>query len=365
MNKIAVVGVGRLGLCFALNAEVVGYEVHGIDVDENMVKQLKEKQLVTSEPSVSDYLKKSTRFFPTTSFEIIIQLDITFIYVMVPTPSDKDGSFLHNYIDDCINKILELGIPKEKKHIVIGSTTMPGYCEKLAERLSDFNYTVTYNPEFIAQGSIIHDQQFPDQILIGEGDSDATAKLREIYAKICRSSPEILVMDRTSAEITKLATNCFLTMKISFANAIGDLANKLNANPDLVLSAVGCDSRIGKKYLKYGFGFGGPCFPRDNQALQLAAKRVDYSLLLSESTVKVNQIHLEFQFQKLIEQSLDVYDFESVTYKPFTDILEESQQLLLAIRLVEAGKRVRLKNSDHIRSILEERYPNYFEFSDI
>jgi nucleotide sugar dehydrogenase len=365
MNKIGVVGIGRLGLCFALNAEDVGYEVYGIDVDENLVKRLKAKQLITSEPSVSDYLKKSTRFFPTTSYEIIIHQDIKFIYIMVPTPSEIDGAFSHNYIDDCINKILALGIPKDKKHLVIGSTTMPGYCEKLAEKLVDFNYTVSYNPEFIAQGSIIHDQQYPDQILIGEGDTNTTAKLREIYSKICRSSPEFLVMDRTSAEITKLATNCFLTMKISFANAIGDLSTKMDANPDLVLNAIGSDSRIGKKYLKYGYGFGGPCFPRDNQALQFAAKKAEYPLMLSESTVQVNQLHLEFQFQKLMKKDLDVYYFESVTYKPSTDILEESQQLLLAVKLVEAGKRVMIKNNLHVQHILEEKYPNYFEFSDL
>lgn len=362
MTKIAIIGIGRLGLCFALNAEKVGYKVYGIDTKEDYVQALKSKSFVSQEPFVDDFLKTAIHFFPSSTLDVIFDESISFIYIMVPTPSLPDGSFSHQYIDEVVSKILEFDIPRDRKHIVIGATTMPGYCEELALKLENHNYSVTYNPEFIAQGSIIHDQQFPDQLLIGEGDPDATQLLLDIYAKMCKSKPEVHVMDRTSAEITKLATNCFLTMKISFANAIGDFATKMDAVPEKILNAIGSDSRIGKKYLNYGFGFGGPCFPRDNQALQHAAKRVNYPLLLSESTVKVNQMHLDFQMKELLAQNLDFYVFESVSYKPQTDILEESQQLALALKLVQAGKKVVLKNSSHVQHQLQLLYPNYFAF---
>lgn len=362
MNKIAIIGIGRLGLCFALNAERAGYEVYGIDTNEAYISSLKSKSFVSQEPFVDEYLKSAIDFFPSSTLEVIFDKSITFIYIMVPTPSLSDGSFSHQYIDEVVSKLLEFDAPSDKKHLVIGATTMPGYCEELAFKLKDYNYSVTYNPEFIAQGSIIHDQQYPDQLLIGEGDPDATQILLGIYAKMCKSDPEIHVMDRTSAEITKLATNCFLTMKISFANAIGDFATKMKASPENILKAIGSDSRIGKKYLNYGYGFGGPCFPRDNQALQQAAKMFDYNLLLSESTVQVNQIHLDFQLNELLAKNLDFYTFDSVTYKPKTDILEESQQLALALKLVQVGKKVVLKNSFHVKEKLEKLYPNYFVF---
>jgi nucleotide sugar dehydrogenase len=362
MEKIGIIGIGRLGLCFALNLEKVGFTVVGVDINESYVNSLNSKTFNSSEPFVNEYLINASNLDTSTDYSLLMNDEISLIYIIVPTPSNVDGSFSHVYIDDAIDRLLSFGKSNVKKHLVIGATTMPGYCEELAKRIEKYNYTLTYNPEFIAQGSIIHDQQFPDQILIGEGDEVATEFLKVLYGKMCKSSPEILILDRTSAEIAKLATNCFLTMKISFANAIGDLATKLNANPIGVLNAVGSDKRIGKKYMNYGFGFGGPCFPRDNKAIQKVAEAINYPLLLSESTVRVNELHLEFQFQQLIGLNQDSYDFESVTYKPNTDIIEESQQLALALKLAFAGKKVILRNSKHIQSELENLYPNLFLF---
>jgi nucleotide sugar dehydrogenase len=241
---------------------------------------------------------------------------------------------------------------------------MPGYCDELANSLDGTKFSVTYNPEFIAQGSIIKDQQQPDQILIGEGHDDATKFLVDLYSNLCVSNPQVHVMSRLSAEITKLATNCYLTMKISFANSIGDLARSVGAEEGKILSAIGSDSRIGTKYLNYGFGFGGPCFPRDNHALLAYSNHSKVALPLSKATIEVNNQHLEFQLSELLNQNKEVYHFNSVAYKPNTDIIENSQQLELAKRLVDNGRKVVLTNANTVRDNIEKLFPSYFEFKD-
>lgn len=364
MNKIAIVGIGRLGLCFALNLERIGYTVFGIDTNKSYIEQIQLKQLKSNEPLVEEYLKESKNFIATTDLSIIEKENIQFIYLILPTPSNADGKFSHTLIDGFLNEFKHSVSSKLHRHLIIGSTVMPGYCDSIAVELEKNNVSITYNPEFIAQGSIIHDQQHPDQILIGEGNDDATLFLKKLYNRMCLSNPEIHVMSRLSAEITKLATNCYLTMKISFANSIGDLAKTVGAEEDKILAAIGSDTRIGGKYLKYGFGFGGPCFPRDNQALLAYSNDVKTSLPLSEATVQVNKEHLVFQLKELLKKEIDTYYFDSVTYKKDTDILEASQQLELAKLLVENGKKVIIKNAMSVRKDIESLFPSYFIFED-
>jgi nucleotide sugar dehydrogenase len=363
MNKIGIIGIGRLGLCFALNLEKSGFQVWGIDSNKKYVEQLLNKTFQSSEPEVESYLSNATHFYASTHTNVLFQEGCEYIFLLVPTPSQEDGSFSHQFIDDVVTNLIE-NTPNDGKtrHLIIGSTVMPGYCDQLVDRVKPFGYTISYNPEFIAQGSIMRDQQFPDQILIGEGHEVATQFLKEMYQKMCISTPEVHVMNLKSAELCKLATNCFLTMKISFANAIGDIASATGGEPEKILKAIGSDSRVGAKYLNYGFGFGGPCFPRDNQALIQFAAQKDFPLHLSEATIKVNQEHLAYQLHQFLEQENEVYTFDYVTYKKDTDIIEKSQQLALAVSLVEKGKKVVLKNSSHIKEKLEHLYPNYFTF---
>ena len=360
---MAVIGIGRLGLCFALNLEKCGYDVLGIDTHAGYVQQLAFKQFVSPEPLLEEYLQQAVHFTPSTEYSRLHSQDFSLVFLLVPTPSQPDGSFSHQNIDAVAEQLMQLPKPKKSVHLVIGSTVMPGYCDELAARMESLGYTVTYNPEFIAQGTIIRDQQQPDQILIGEGHMEATEKLREVYSRMCVTSPEIHVMGRKSAEICKLATNCFLTMKISFANSIGDLASETGAEPDKILAAIGSDSRIGQKYLRYGFGFGGPCFPRDNQALNKFASDAFKPLPLSEATVRVNREHLDYQFNQIMKRGENPVYLEYVTYKKGTDILEESQQLALALRLVNAGQRVVILDSSGVKERLESQYPGFFEFA--
>src|SRR5262249_23772787 len=247
----------------------------------------------------------------------------------------------HRAIDGLFEALCALRLPLQRLDIALMSTTLPGYCDSLAEKAMEHGYYLSYKPEFIAQGSILHDLQHPDQMLIGAADDIAVDKIISVYARVHRSKPAVFRMSLLSAEIAKLATNCFLAMKISFANAIGDLCAQVGADPDRVLSLIGSDGRIGNKFLRYGFGYGGPCFPRDNRALSHYAGQQGVPLPLSKATDQANQQHLEFQVARYLSEHgpENAIHFTSVSYKAGTMILEESQQLALALRLAGAGRR--------------------------
>lgn len=362
MSKIGVIGLGKLGLCLALNLEKAGFDVVGYDIDNERLTSISDKKLETSEPLVEALLQKSQRLNVYNNLAAVLDKSVDLIFVIVPTPSQADGSFSHKYIDQVIADLVRFAPFSEKKTLVINSTTMPGYCGSIAAKLEPINIDLIYNPEFIAQGSIIRDQLNPDQVLIGTTTEGAAEKVQDVYERMCENNPTFCVMDLKSAEIAKLATNCFLTMKISFANNLGDLAQKTGADAHKILQCIGSDSRIGSKYLNYGFGFGGPCFPRDNQALMHFGTENNHPLHLSESTVKINGEHFQFQLDQLLAENRNLYIFDNVAYKAGTDIIEESQQLKLAVALAKAGKKVRVSASLSLQRTIFEEYGAIFEF---
>lgn len=363
MEKIAVLGIGKLGICMALHLDQVGYHVVGVDLDPSYVDQVNQRSLASSEPGVEEALQQARALRATTDVEQVIQEDIDLLFILVATPSTPEGGYDHHQIERVTDGLIQLGPAIRPRHLIIGCTTMPGYCDKLAAKMAPFKYTVSYNPEFIAQGRIMHDLVHPDQVLIGEANAAIGERLEKLYGHLCRNQPQVHRMDRKSAEITKLATNCFLTTKISFANSIGDLATKAGADPAKILAAIGSDSRIGAKYLNYGFGFGGPCFPRDNRALGLYAQQTDYDLLLGKATDEVNRRHLAFQTEQWLRHYAEEESivFESVTYKPDSILLVESQQLALALALAQAGRTVVVRERKDVIEQLEKQYPGLFQ----
>lgn len=364
METVGIIGIGKLGLCFALNLERNGYAVLGADVSDVYVKALNEKSFFSYEPQVNECLKASKNFKATISVAEVLGSNAQTIFIMVATPSLADGSYDHSQIERVTDEIITAGKTETRKHLVIGCTTMPGYCDTLAEKMERYNYSVSYNPEFIAQGSIIHNQQNPSQILIGESDTDTGNAIEKILKSIAVTKPMVCRMDRLSAEIAKLATNCFLTTKISFANSIGDLANRSGADAEKVLHAIGSDARIGNQFLQYGFGFGGPCFPRDNRALKKFAENINADLPISDATDKVNQQHLEFQFENMMKEN-DAGEkiiFEGVAYKEGTVYIDESQKLLLALKLAKAGRQVEIRDSKKVIHEVRALHPDLFTF---
>ncbi len=342
-KKVSIIGVGKLGLCLGLNLETKGYSVLGIDISKPYIDLLKNKTLKSSEPFVEELLQKSSNIEFTTDLTRAIESDT--IFVVVATPSTSEWKYDHTQVEQVADELIKLGKQPTRKDLVINCTTFPGYCDTLQKKLKEYNYYVSYNPEFIAQGTIIKDQLNCDSVLIGEADKTAGDKIETIYRDLCESDPYYNRMSYTEAELVKLATNCFLTTKISFANMVGDIANRLNCNANTVLNAVGTDSRIGLKYIKPGFGFGGPCFPRDNRALAKCGEELGIDAVVSKATDEMNKKHLQYQIEDFIKANPDKtkeVEIEFVTYKKDSVLLEESQQLKFALKLKELGYSIKI-----------------------
>jgi nucleotide sugar dehydrogenase len=370
--KIGVIGAGRLGITFALLCEKNGYEVLVSDVREDYVYNLNQKICITNEPLIQDMLFESTKLSATTdNIEIIKNCDI--IFTFVATPSTIEGNYDTSKVFEVsgnFNTASALEIPLYNKKFIIGCTTNPGDTEQIQQRLNMFNIQVAYNPEFIAQGEIIKGLEQSDIVLIGTDYQDLANELIEIYNKIQTTPVNAYVMSSKAAEITKIGINCFLTTKISYANMMGDIMTKagIKSEIDMVLSAIGGDTRVGKKYMKYGFGFGGPCLPRDNRALGHYAKNLGMELNLPLTVDSFNKEHASFLKDYYINLNPDKsnpFVMNYITYKRGTDILEESQQFQLCIDLLNEGYMVNVIEIDAISSklnYLSESYNGRLKF---
>ena len=366
MTNLSIIGIGKLGLCFGLTLEKCGYNVMGVDLNTDYVDRLNNKEFTSDEEGVTQHLQNATNFQATTNLaDAVTHSDI--LFVIVATPSLDNGRYDHSQVEGLIAALESLPRPEQPKHFVVCCTTMPGYCDTIRDRLAALNYTVSYNPEFIAQGTILKNQATPDMVLIGEGSPEAGDILQEIYEKHTENTPRIARMTPTEAEITKIALNCFLTTKIAYANMVGDIVLRAGGDPATVLGAIGADTKIGSKYLRYGYGYGGPCFPRDNRALALYAGDLGIEALVSVASDESNEKHLEYQ--------LDFYEnnnhkdtpvlFETVTYKPESTMIEESQQLAFAVGLATRGFTVVIRERGVVVEQVKALYGDMFEYEEL
>lgn len=363
MREISIVGIGKLGLCFALTLEKFGYNVLGVDVSNEYVSSINEKTLKSSEPGVEEHLLRSKNFTATTSLRKAVEYSDA-LFIVVATPSLPSGRYDHTQVERVIDQLEKIGKQESRKHFIVCCTVMPGYCDSIRERLDRLNFSVSYNPEFIAQGTILRDQESPDMVLIGQADQAAGEMIESIYRNSTKSNPRICRMSPTEAEITKISLNCFLTTKIAFANMVGDIVTKSGGNPDSVLSAIGSDSRIGQKYLKYGFGYGGPCFPRDNRALGIYAEDINMPALIGNATDRSNDLHLNYQISEFARNNdlRNEIQIDCVTYKPDSTMLVESQQLKFAVGLANLGYKVVINERSEVIEQLKESYPGKFTY---
>ena len=355
--KIGLICTGRLGLCFALLMDRAGYEVLASDSREDYIKDLRQGVVGTAEPDVHDLLWDSGNIdFTTDNRRVIRECDI--IFTLVATPSLDDGSYDVSAVWNVVNDIKDemTSIANYTKSFVVGCTTNPGDCDNFKKELPP-SVDVFYNPEFIAQGTIVKDLINADMVLIG-GEGKHRDELAKIYHGIQDKKPSIHFMSTKAAEITKIAVNCFLTTKISYANMLGQVLSKSGLEDEIeqVLESIGSDSRVGNKYLKFGFGFGGPCFPRDNRAFAKYAEKVGLEHNFGYTTDNFNNEHAKFIKEYFIDANIDKlpYLFESVAYKEGTDILTESQQYRLCIDLLDEGYEVYVKD-DRIRGRCDGR----------
>lgn len=366
--KIGLIGAGRLGICLALLMENAGYDVLVSDIREDYVENLNKKIIFSTEPFVQEHLKQTKYLEATTDNKKVIE-ECDIIFTLVATPSLNDGSYDVSSVWSVVRDFQQSPDVKGKT-LVVGCTTNPGDCVKFQEELKPYGVSVIYNPEFIAQGSIIKDLTHADMVLLGGDDSKVLETLSEMYKKIQVTKPVISIMSSTSAEIVKIAINCYMTTKISFANMIGQvlILSGLEKEIETVLSSIASDSRIGSKYLRFGFGFGGPCLPRDNRAFSKYAEKLGLTYNLGETTDNFNYEHSKFLKNYFINKNKEglPFYFSYISYKKGTDILTESQQYILCQDLLDQGYTVYIDDVDSIvkqvENYLTECYGDRIKF---
>src|SRR5260370_11020738 len=296
--KVSIIGLGKLGAPMAAVMAHKGDCGVGGGGRAGLVKGVGEGRPAVNEPRLAEVITANHEGLNATeSYEdAILATDLTFI--IVPTPSGPDGRFSMEFVLKAAEKIGAALRKKGAWHLVVlSSTVMPGSVdlhllpalEKHSGLKAGVDFGLCYNPEFIALGSVVRDMLNPDMILIGEAEARSGAILEELYTGVCESSPRIQRMNYVNAELTKLSVNTFVTTKISYANMLAQICETLNgADADVVTSALGCDTRIGPKYLKGALGYGGPCFPRDKIAFSALARGNGGPPLLAEATAGLN-----------------------------------------------------------------------------
>ena len=352
--RISFFGLGKLGLCSAACFAAKGHFVIGVDSDAEHVAALEAGECPILEDGLPALLERArpNMAFTTDPGRAIRESDVSLI--IVPTPSGLDSAFVNTAVEAVLDAIGPELAAKDAFHIVdVVSTVMPATSEQVfAPRLEALtgkrcgtDFGLVYNPEFIALGSVIRNFLNPDLVLIGASDSRSATTIQELYASMVESRPAYGVMSLTNAELTKLSLNCFVTMKISFVNELTALCQATpGADVDAITKALGADSRIGPKYLKGGLGFGGPCLPRDNVAMQRYAAGKGLELRLSPAVTSVNRDVVERLFAAVAQRvpAPGPVALLGLSYKPGTHIVEESQSLMLARRLGDAGYAIRL-----------------------
>ena len=352
--KISVIGLGKLGLCTAACFASAGHLVYGFELNDYLREELKNHRNPIEETGLTELLKSAWgRLHIVDNYQTAIQAsDITLI--IVPTPSLPDGRFTNDFIINVLKGLTPGLKAKNSFHIVdVVSTVMPGSCDAIFKPLlaqatgkrCGIDFGLVYNPEFIALGSVIRNFLNPDMVLIGASDDRSGSTIRELYASTCKTSPMMAVMSLVNAEITKISLNCYVTMKISYANGLAAICEQVpGADVDVITTAIGADSRVGSKYLKGGLGFGGPCFPRDNIAFQAFAEEFNGEALLGKAVVAVNNSIPDRLFRKISTYCMPPAKVAllGLSYKADTHIIEESHSIMLAKSLVAAGYQVSL-----------------------
>ena len=351
--KVAVVGLGKLGLPLAALLAASGNEVHGFDLSSSQRDLIKSGEFNFKEPRLNELLLKSRESFVVSDSISEAIKDVALVFVIVPTPSMPSGEFTNEFVLDALNEI-GTAIAGSDKRIVIDivSTVMPNSCAgELSEALEmssgrkiGEDLGLCYNPEFIALGSVIHDMEYPDMHLIGQSSVWA-GELVEIALKtITRREVPTRRMSLTEAELVKVAVNNFVTMKISYANMLFQAALTLeDVNIDIVTSAIGLDSRIGTKYLRAAAPYGGPCFPRDTRALSSLYRELGLTDSLSEATDVANKNHTAFIARYIREHSVKNAKIGicGISYKTGTQVIEESPGLAIGHLLAKEGHEIR------------------------
>jgi UDPglucose 6-dehydrogenase len=346
--NIAVVGSGYVGLVTGTCLAETGNHVICVDIDEAKVQKMKNGIVPIYEPHLDVMFErniKAGRLVFTTNLEEAVD-EASIIFLALPTPPDEDGSADLSYV---LGVAEHLGkIIKDYKVIVDKSTVPVGTAEKVTEKVAKnakVAFDVVSNPEFLREGFAVDDFMKPDRIVIGTSSEPAKALMAALYKPYVRQGNPIIFMDEKSAELTKYAANAFLATKITFMNEIANFCEMVGADVDKVRIGIGTDTRIGKRFLFPGIGYGGSCFPKDVQALAKSGKDTGYNFQILDSVMRVNQDQKTIIVPKIKSYFKDNLKGKKIAlwglaFKPDTDDIREAPALYIIDQLLAAGAKV-------------------------
>ena len=346
--KIAVIGTGYVGLVTGTCLAETGNTVTCVDIDEDKVKKLKNGVIPIYEPHLDNYFQRNisqNRLFFTTSLKEGIK-DAQFIFLALPTPPGEDGSADLSYI---LGVAENLGKIMEGYKVIIDKSTVPvGTSEKVTEVIkknSKVDFDVVSNPEFLREGYAVEDFMKPDRVVIGSSSEKAKHLMEELYKPFVRQGNPIIFMDEKSAELTKYAANSFLATKITFMNEIANYCELIGADVDKVRKGIGTDSRIGKRFLFPGIGYGGSCFPKDVKALNKSGLDKNYHFKIINSVMEVNEVQklnlvqkVKFYFGDDLKDK--TFALWGLAFKPETDDIREAPSLVIINELIHLGANI-------------------------
>jgi UDPglucose 6-dehydrogenase len=346
--KISVIGTGYVGLVTGTCLAETGNEVLCIDIDANKVKQMQEGEVPIYEPHLDVLFERNIKAnrlkFSTSLIEGLDHGEI--IFLALPTPEDEDGSADLSYV---LGVAKEIGKHLKNYKVIVDKSTVPvGTSDKVKEAIeaeTNIEFDVVSNPEFLREGFAVDDFLKPERIVIGSSSEKATYLMEKLYKPFVRSGNPILIMDERSAELTKYAANSFLATKITFMNEIANFCEKVGADVDKVRIGMGSDSRIGKRFLFPGIGYGGSCFPKDVKALRKSGQDNNHDFEILNSVIKVNSS----QKTILVPKILSYYNNDlkgktfavwGLAFKPETDDIREAPALYIIEELLNRGAKI-------------------------
>jgi UDPglucose 6-dehydrogenase len=346
--KIAVIGTGYVGLVTGTCFAETGNFVTCVDIDQQKVEKLKKGVMPIFEPGLDIIFKRNIEEnrlqFTTDLKEGIKEAEV--IFLALPTPPGADGSADLSFV---LGVAEQLGHILEQYAVIVDKSTVPvGTAKKVSAKLqanAKVPFDVVSNPEFLREGVAVDDFMKPDRVVIGTQSDRAKKVMEKLYAPFVMQGNPIIFMDEESAELTKYAANAFLAMKITFMNEIANLCERVGADVDKVRAGIGTDTRIGKRFLFAGVGYGGSCFPKDVQALSKTAKEYNYDFKILNSVMEVNQTQktvLIPRLKKYFQNDLKGKKIAmwGLAFKPNTDDIREAPALYLIDELLKAGASV-------------------------
>ena len=346
--KIAVVGTGYVGLVTGTCLAETGNTVTCVDIDNDKVQKLKNGIIPIYEPNLNNFFQRNiaqNRLFFTTDLREGIK-DAKLIFLALPTPPGDDGSADLSYI---LSVAKDLGGILEDYKVIIDKSTVPvGTAEKVAKVIGEFSkidFDVVSNPEFLREGFAVEDFMKPERVVVGTSSEKAKKLMEELYQPFVRQGNPIIFMDEKSAELTKYASNSFLATKITFMNEIANYCEMIGADVDMVRKGMGTDSRIGKRFLFPGIGYGGSCFPKDVKALKKAGQIENYQFKIIDSVMEVNELQKVSIVRKVKSYYGDdlngkKFALWGLSFKPETDDIREAPSLSMIKELTDSGAEV-------------------------